>query len=57
MYYNHQLRSNLQEWKTRLYKTDFVDIDNEFKFFIKKIIKEPILANIINGIQQEYPID
>jgi len=57
MYYNHQLRTNLQEWKTRLYKTDFVDIDNEFKIFIKKILNEPILLNIINNISVEYPID
>lgn len=57
MYYNHQLRANLQEWKTRLYKTEFVDIDTEFKFFIKKILNEPILISIINDINQEYFID
>lgn len=57
MYYNHQLRTNLQEWKTRLYKTDFVDINNQFKFFIKKILNEPILVNIINDICQEYSHD
>lgn len=57
MYYNQQLRANLQEWKIRLYKSNFLDINNEFKFFIKRVLEEPILVNIIDDISQVYSID
>ena len=56
MYYNHQLRSNLQEWKDQLYKSDFSDFTDNFLFFYEKLLKEPILENILSDVIQEYPI-
>lgn len=57
MYYNHQLRSNLQEWRNQLYKSEYHDFLNNFKFFFNRIYGERILKSIIENIQSEYPLN
>lgn len=55
MYYNHQLRTNLQEWKNQLSKSDYEDFFNNFKFFFHKIYNESILKAILEDSNNEYP--
>lgn len=57
MYYNHQLRTNLQEWKNQLYKTHSNDVVSEFKFFMTKLTNEPVIAGIIDDIIITNPVD
>ena len=56
MYYNHLLRTKLQEWKNNLHKSDFDDFGDDFVFFFQKIHEEPILLCIIEEVVQEYPL-
>jgi len=57
MYYNHLLRTNLQEWRNRLYKSsDCSDFKDEFIFFFQKISQEPCLLSIIENLISEYPL-
>jgi len=56
MYYNHLLRSNLQEWRNQLYKSDFNDFSDNFIFFIDKVLKESCLKSILIEIKGNYPL-
>ena len=56
MYYNHLLRTKLQEWKNQFSKSYFSDFKNSFMFFVQKIHHEPILLCIIEDIIQESPL-
>jgi len=56
MYYNHLLRTNLQEWRNRLYKSDLLDFKDEFIFFFQTINQEPCLLSIIEDVVSEYPL-
>lgn len=57
MYYNHNLRTNLQEWKNRLYKASFHQFGNQFKHFLTSLEKEKICMGIINEACIMYPHD
>jgi hypothetical protein len=37
MYYTHDLRTNLQEWRNRLYKSSTSQFGTQFLFFFKSI--------------------
>lgn len=56
MYYNHQLRSNLQEWKNQLYKSEIRDFKDNYGFFFQKIHNEGILKSLLNNILDTFPI-
>lgn len=56
MYYNHQLRSNLQEWKNQLYKSEVRDFKDNFGFFFQKIHNESILESLLNNILDVSPL-
>jgi len=56
MYYNHLLRTNLKEWRNRLYKSDSSDFKDEFIFFFQKINQESCLVSIIEDVISEYPL-
>jgi len=43
MYYNHNLRVNLKEWRNRLYKASSSTFDNAHKFFFDKLKQTPAL--------------
>lgn len=34
MYYNHNLRTDLQEWKNRLVRADYNQFGNQLKYFL-----------------------
>jgi hypothetical protein len=43
MYYNHNLRVNLKEWRNRLIKTSIDQFDNGHKYFFDKLKTTPAL--------------
>jgi hypothetical protein len=57
MYYSHNLRSNLQEWKNRLYEINKNDFGYELRDFMQKIEKEKILINILEDTTINFKYD
>lgn len=57
MYYTHELRANLQEWKNRLYKTPYNQFGSQLQFFLKRIENEPILMGLIEEASKKFSID
>ena len=57
MYYLHNLRSNLQEWKNRLYRVPFEDFGYELRDFFQKIEKEKVLLGILKDTTISYSFD
>lgn len=49
MYFNHNLRVKIQDWRNRLYKSTYEQFNNSYYFFFKNITT----ANLINGIIQD----
>lgn len=56
MYYNHKLRTDLQEWKNYLYKINYKDYKDEFRFFFQKLDKEKQILSILNNVIDNYPL-
>jgi len=56
MYQNHHLRSELQEWKNRLYKTSFHQADNSFNHFFDRIKEQKKLNSLLILLKEKYPI-
>ncbi len=57
MYYTHELRTSLQEWRNRLYKAPYSQIENQVSFFFKKIDEEPILRGLLEEASHKFSID
>ena len=57
MYYTHDLRTNLQEWRNRLYKASYSQFGSQFLFFFKSIDNEPILLGLIEEASRKHGID
>lgn len=58
MYYNHNLRTNIQEWKNRLARANgFDQFGPQLSFFIKRIEKESVLHSIIQEATLLFPYD
>lgn len=55
MYYNHQLRTNLQERKNRFLKSDFDDALNEFMHLFEYIFKEAAIITILDDLVIQNP--
>lgn len=55
IYYNKQLRANLQEWKNRFLKSDFEEAIKELHYFFDKLKKEPIILSIFSELENEIP--
>lgn len=47
MYYGHNLRSNLQEWRNRLYKSNSDNFNNNYRFFIDRLRMTPVILSIL----------
>src|ERR1700712_1253869 len=47
MYYNHNLRVNLKEWRNRLIKSNYDQFDNAHKYFFDKVRSVPALFSFI----------
>lgn len=56
MYYNHQLRSNLQEQKNQLSRSAIRDFKDNFRFFFQKIYNENILKSLLDNILDQFPL-
>lgn len=54
MYYNHNLRTDLQEWKHRLVRADHNQFGNQFKFFIDFIEHNKITSGLLHEITSLY---
>ena len=57
MYYSHNLRSNLQEWKNRLYRVPFEDFGYELRDFMQKINTEKMLTGHLEDIIVNYQLN
>ena len=55
MYYNHNLRTDLQEWKNRLVRADYNQFGNQLKYFFDNIDNNKILKSIIDESIAKYP--
>lgn len=54
MYYNHNLRTNLQEWKGRLYKSTYEQFGHQLKYCVQNIEKNKLLFGLITHIVIKY---
>ncbi|MFY0683493.1 MAG: hypothetical protein JXR20_03010 [Balneola sp.] len=51
---NHTLRTDLQEWKSRLYKARHQQFGSQLKYFLTRIDETPILNGLINEACSKY---
>lgn len=56
MYYNHIIRTNIQQWRNQLYKSNYDDFADDLMFFYNKVIEEVNLNVMLMDITNEYPI-
>ncbi|MGN7709169.1 hypothetical protein [Chryseobacterium sp. 22543] len=54
MYYNHNLRTDLQEWKNRLIRADFNQFSNQLKYFFDSIESNKVLKALLYEINTLY---
>jgi len=54
MYYNHNLRTALQEWKNRLYRAPYKEFGNQLKYFANNLDGEKLLNNILSEACIQY---
>lgn len=57
MYYNHNLRTQLQEWKSRLSRSNYDQFGHQLKFFRKNLSENKQLSGIIEDIIILYPLN
>jgi len=55
MYYNHQLRTNLQEWKNRFIKSDFDSVYTGFRYLFERLYKEPVVISLFEELANQHP--
>ncbi|RRB06303.1 hypothetical protein [Larkinella rosea] len=56
MYYTHRLRSNLQEWRNRLYKSNYENFGSNLSFFRKRLEETALLKSILANAVTEHHI-
>lgn len=57
MYYTHNLRTNLQEWRNRLHKSNQLNFENNFRFFLAKLEEVKLLKSLLEEATEEYKKD
>lgn len=55
MYYNHNVRTNLQEWKSRLNKATYEQFGHQLKYCVSNIEKNKLIFSLINEAVLQYP--
>jgi len=55
MYYNHQLRVNIQEWRNRFLKSDINYCNNSFNYLLEKLQKEAFINTILIDLESHHP--
>ncbi len=58
-YSNHNLRTNLQEWKNRLYKAPYGQFGHQLKYFLNNLSSDKQLVGILEeiSISNKYDIE
>ncbi len=57
MYYNHNLRTNLSEWKNRLYRAIPDQFANQLKYVLGNFESNSILKGLLQDAIQLHPYD
>jgi hypothetical protein len=57
MYYNHSLRTNLQEWKNRLCRANYEQFAHQIKYLLSNVANNKILSGILNEACVIYRYD
>lgn len=57
MYYNHNLRTDLQEWKSRLVRAEYNQFGNQLKFFIEFIENNKLISSLLNEANNKYKFE
>jgi hypothetical protein len=55
MYSNHNLRTNLQEWKSRISKSTFDQFANQLQYFKQRIEESMALQGLLSEASAKYP--
>jgi hypothetical protein len=55
MYYNHNIRTNLQEWKNRLYRATYEQFGHQLKYCINNLENNRLLSSLIQDTTLKYP--
>jgi len=56
IYSNHNLRTNLQEWKNRLYRSTYQNFGHQLKYVLNNIDNNRQLSALISDAVNNYPI-
>lgn len=56
MFYGHNLKSNLQEWRAKLYKSNHYNIPDSLRFFFDRLENSPIIRSILQTTIDNYPL-
>jgi len=56
MFHIHNLRSRIQEWRNRLYRSNYNTINTEFVLFWKKMHGEPMVQAILKDVTSLHPL-
>jgi len=56
-YSNHNLRTNLQEWKNRLYRSPYDQFSHQLKFLMSNLDTNPQTNSLIKEAINKYPLD
>jgi hypothetical protein len=56
MFYNHNLKTSLQDWKDRLYRGTYKDFGNHLKYFFIFLENEKVLKGLIDEACIRYPL-
>lgn len=57
MYYTHNLRTNLQEWRNRVYRSTYQNFDNNFNFFFAKLGDIGLLKSLLLEAGEKYHLE
>jgi hypothetical protein len=55
MYYNHNIRTSLQEWKNRLYRATYEQFGHQLKYCINNLENNRLLFSLIQDATLKYP--
>lgn len=53
-YASHSLRTNLQEWKNRLYKATYKQFEHQLKYLLDNIKNNKQLKSLIHDSEMQY---
>ncbi|RZJ92193.1 MAG: hypothetical protein EOO60_07275, partial [Hymenobacter sp.] len=55
-YATHSLRTNLQEWKNRLYRSTSEQFAHQLRYFFSNLKSEPQLAGLLAEAKHQFPL-